>query len=48
MFAIYSGMLALGHLIECLLFRDAISKGVLLTPTGGKLGSALTDSNKIL
>ena len=38
------GISTLGHLVECLLLTDAISKGVLLTPTGGKLGSALTDS----
>ena len=39
-------MSTLGHLVECLLLTDAISKGVWLTPTGGKLGSALTDSYK--
>ena len=37
-------MSTLGHLVECLLLMDAISKGVLLTPTGGKLGNAVTDS----
>ena len=37
-------MSTFGHLVECLLLTDAISKGVLLTPTGGKLGHALMDS----